>query len=238
MMSLCDHNHEKTHRCAMSSSDQSPNSLEYARQVIVILLAGAAIVLALIVLTYLIMMLLDRCTCCGCNSSREEIVPVDILWKRLRRDERRQLLEYIFADSKTMSEEDLQEQSSAESTEQNENEASSTAGCCICLNDYQVGDEVLTGRACTHCFHRTCALEWLVNRFECPYCRTEIMNSREVRQVAVEVLGEERTIALGLWVSRTERERQETPTDAVNEVEMGQAVRTTQTNATWDQESL
>lgn len=64
--------------------------------------------------------------------------------------------------------------------------------CCICLAAYQCGDLVMTGSQCSHIFHSQCCQEWLLKQDHCPYCRVEIVQASEFRQVAVEVLGKAR----------------------------------------------
>eukprot|EP00537_Pseudo-nitzschia_pungens_P017372 CAMPEP_0172402252 /NCGR_PEP_ID=MMETSP1061-20121228/53824_1 /TAXON_ID=37318 /ORGANISM="Pseudo-nitzschia pungens, Strain cf. pungens" /LENGTH=291 /DNA_ID=CAMNT_0013136171 /DNA_START=154 /DNA_END=1029 /DNA_ORIENTATION=- len=59
------------------------------------------------------------------------------------------------------------------------------SSCSICLEDYSVGDIVVRlksnvagdTRACNHCFHEGCILEWLKDHDECPLCRIDMMNS-------------------------------------------------------------
>ncbi|KAJ7549175.1 hypothetical protein O6H91_07G043600 [Diphasiastrum complanatum] len=46
-------------------------------------------------------------------------------------------------------------------------------GCCICLCDYQSGDEVRR-LLCAHYFHRLCADKWLMIDARCPLCKKSI----------------------------------------------------------------
>lgn len=49
--------------------------------------------------------------------------------------------------------------------------------CCICLYDYENGDELAILRKCKHCFHRVCISQWLPKRSVlCPVCRAPVMD--------------------------------------------------------------
>ena len=45
--------------------------------------------------------------------------------------------------------------------------------CAICLNDYEIGDEICWSQndLCNHAFHKECMMEWLLRHKECPCCR-------------------------------------------------------------------
>ena len=45
--------------------------------------------------------------------------------------------------------------------------------CCICLGDYRCGQKIVwsPSRACSHVFHESCAMPWLVRTHRCPMCR-------------------------------------------------------------------
>lgn len=49
--------------------------------------------------------------------------------------------------------------------------ADTTVSCLICLSPYEDGDDVLISEACYHMFHKSCLLEWLKQKDDCPYCR-------------------------------------------------------------------
>lgn len=53
--------------------------------------------------------------------------------------------------------------------------------CAICLMEYSPGDEVCTSTnaACTHSFHKSCILSWLLQSKECPYCRQIFLEADE-----------------------------------------------------------
>jgi len=68
----------------------------------------------------------------------------------------------------------------------------SDAMCCfICLNDYEHGDQTMTGKQCSHLFHADCFLLCAVKRNHCPYRGEELMTAQEFRVAALEVLGKE-----------------------------------------------
>jgi Ring finger domain len=50
-------------------------------------------------------------------------------------------------------------------------------GCTICLEAFQVGDNVSwsTDPTCGHVFHHSCIREWLLRRVACPCCRTVLL---------------------------------------------------------------
>jgi len=47
--------------------------------------------------------------------------------------------------------------------------------CDICLEDYEVGDEVAWSKngQCIHAFHKDCIVDWLLRSPKCPLCRNE-----------------------------------------------------------------
>lgn len=64
--------------------------------------------------------------------------------------------------------------------------------CSICLASYEPREKVMMGVNCRHMFHAECAREWLLKNDCCPYCRSEMMSARQLRQTAEEVLGKQR----------------------------------------------
>nr|XP_009628289.1 RING finger protein 150-like [Nicotiana tomentosiformis] len=46
--------------------------------------------------------------------------------------------------------------------------------CLICREDFSVGSTVLSLKSCSHIYHETCFLEWLLKNRSCPYCRSEL----------------------------------------------------------------
>ena len=47
------------------------------------------------------------------------------------------------------------------------------ASCCICMEDYQTGDHMIT-LPCLHVFHRDCIIPWLKNCASCPIDKSKI----------------------------------------------------------------
>ncbi|XP_060675510.1 E3 ubiquitin-protein ligase MPSR1-like [Ziziphus jujuba] len=43
-------------------------------------------------------------------------------------------------------------------------------GCCICLEDFSAGTELLRF-GCEHLYHKNCIVKWLENQNSCPLCR-------------------------------------------------------------------
>ena len=50
--------------------------------------------------------------------------------------------------------------------------------CGICLEHYNVGDEVClsTNEQCDHIFHKECILSWLMRHDDCPNCRAMFLS--------------------------------------------------------------
>lgn len=50
--------------------------------------------------------------------------------------------------------------------------------CSICLTDYSEGEILCWSQnsQCQHCFHRDCAMEWLMSHEECPLCRSNYLS--------------------------------------------------------------
>lgn len=69
--------------------------------------------------------------------------------------------------------------------------------CCICLNEYEQQDKLITGTQCNHKFHFACCMEWMCKHDHCPYCRQEMITALQMRVAAIETLGEERVRELG-----------------------------------------
>jgi len=55
----------------------------------------------------------------------------------------------------------------------------SLSRCSICLEDFKIGDDICwsPNGHCTHAFHKACIVEWLMNRNQCPCCRTPYMKT-------------------------------------------------------------
>ncbi len=62
--------------------------------------------------------------------------------------------------------------------------------CCICLEKYQPGEQILHSKHCAHQFHARCVQDWLLNRHECPYCRKEMIERDEWEETVAAVLGD------------------------------------------------
>ncbi|KAL9131541.1 MAG: hypothetical protein Q9217_000555 [Psora testacea] len=70
----------------------------------------------------------------------------------------------------------------AASTENNGNQIVIIPGerCLVCLEDYQVGEEVRQLAQCSHLFHRECIDEWLTTgRNSCPLCRGQGVDEKK-----------------------------------------------------------
>ena len=50
----------------------------------------------------------------------------------------------------------------------------SSAICCICLEDFSNSDKKVNKLPCHHIFHKKCIREWLKNNETCPECRCKI----------------------------------------------------------------
>lgn len=61
-------------------------------------------------------------------------------------------------------------------------EESSIEVCIICMEDYQVGEEIgwSKNRQCHHVFHKECILKWLKTRRQCPICRNSYDDDEEM----------------------------------------------------------
>lgn len=53
--------------------------------------------------------------------------------------------------------------------------------CSICLDDFDVGDELSWSRQlrCQHVFHSDCLASWLMKNDECPVCRTVLLEEED-----------------------------------------------------------
>ena len=60
-------------------------------------------------------------------------------------------------------------------------EVSLEPSCSICMNDYSEGEILCWSQnsRCRHCFHRDCAIEWLMSHEECPLCRSNYLSLDE-----------------------------------------------------------
>lgn len=49
--------------------------------------------------------------------------------------------------------------------------------CPICLDDYEIGDELCASRnkECNHTFHLECMTDWLMTHDDCPLCRADYL---------------------------------------------------------------
>ena len=56
----------------------------------------------------------------------------------------------------------------------NDEENDENTSCCICMEDYERGDHVIT-LPCLHVFHRDCIIPWLKNCATCPIDKSEIL---------------------------------------------------------------
>lgn len=62
--------------------------------------------------------------------------------------------------------------------------------CDICLDHYDVGDEVCwsTNPECNHAFHKDCILDWLSQHRTCPCCRRNYIQPEENSSIQVHLL--------------------------------------------------
>jgi hypothetical protein len=99
--------------------------------------------------------------------------------------------------------------------------------CAICMEDYEDGDDVITGKNCTHIFHRECILEWLgkASNELCPVCREEMLTMEGMQKAAKKVLSEERIAELKELTEAEEQasEESETAEDIEQESEESEA---------------
>ena len=63
------------------------------------------------------------------------------------------------------------------------------ASCCICMNDYEDGQE-MRKLPCGHHYHKECVDEWLLMNATCPTCRLSITGTSEERGDSSEVRGD------------------------------------------------
>lgn len=86
-----------------------------------------------------------------------------------------------------------QEMDEIKQANENDVEDGQAPTCSICLSEYDVGDKVILGSACSHMFHYDCCMQWVDKGNEhCPYCRKYMITPVEFYQTAVEVVGEPR----------------------------------------------
>ena len=50
----------------------------------------------------------------------------------------------------------------------------SSAICCICLDDFSDTEKKINKLRCGHIFHKNCVQEWLIDNETCPECRCKI----------------------------------------------------------------
>lgn len=58
-----------------------------------------------------------------------------------------------------------------QSESKNETSGGDGRSCCICLTDFESGDEVKV-LPCIHTFHASCVDQWLLTKNQCPTCQT------------------------------------------------------------------
>ncbi|KAF9787982.1 hypothetical protein BJ322DRAFT_1046327 [Thelephora terrestris] len=58
--------------------------------------------------------------------------------------------------------------------------------CPVCLDDYQVHDDLLKITDCTHWFHRGCLEQWLSNANTCPVCRKRVKGKKRREQTTTD----------------------------------------------------
>lgn len=58
-------------------------------------------------------------------------------------------------------------------------EACQKGDCCICMSDFEVGDEVVS-MPCGHSYHDACLKEWLKTHNSCPVCRDKVPTDEDV----------------------------------------------------------
>jgi len=65
--------------------------------------------------------------------------------------------------------------------DENREETNSGLTCPVCLDDFDVGDELSWSRElkCRHVFHSECLLSWLMKNDECPVCRTVLIEEED-----------------------------------------------------------
>lgn len=139
----------------------------------------------------------------------------------LRHKERRAVLEQIFKDCRTHK--DCKEAADIESGSENGDvvnvDIDTRNACVICLRDYEDTDEIMTGCSCNHRFHKQCGLLWLnasKPKDHCPYCRKEMMTGPEMRQAALDALGEDRVSELGQFPSSSSNNNSSSISDIVD----------------------
>ncbi len=51
--------------------------------------------------------------------------------------------------------------------------------CAICLDEYEIGDEICYSRnkTCPHVFHSDCMKNWLIKSNDCPLCRVNYLQA-------------------------------------------------------------
>jgi len=58
--------------------------------------------------------------------------------------------------------------------------------CPVCLDDYQVHDDLLKITDCSHWFHRGCLEQWLSNANTCPVCRKRVKGKKRREQTTTD----------------------------------------------------
>ena len=67
------------------------------------------------------------------------------------------------------------ENTTNDASNDNDREKNENSSCCICMEDYQTGDHMVT-LPCLHVFHRDCIIPWLKNCATCPIDKSEILS--------------------------------------------------------------
>ena len=65
--------------------------------------------------------------------------------------------------------------------------------CAICMEDYELDQDVIIGHNCVHMYHKECVLKWMKTKHDfCPYCRSYVFPVSDFIKMAKEQVGEER----------------------------------------------
>ena len=63
--------------------------------------------------------------------------------------------------------------------------ATASAGCVICLEPFEEGEDLLVLPLCGHAYHQSCATDWLKSHDTCPTCRVRLLASFHRTQLLV-----------------------------------------------------
>mmetsp|Transcript_762 Transcript_762/g.973 ORF Transcript_762/g.973 Transcript_762/m.973 type:complete len:285 (+) Transcript_762:54-908(+) len=227
-------------------------SISAAREVLVLLSSGIAILIGLVLLVYLLLLVFDRyCCCCPWFQPITDSQEIRSFSGRICREarligitneERRLILEKVLisesysptcnsssdtAKSVGDVDETVGDQNCEEEAEKGEMSAMSEYNesvCAICISDYEKGNTVIHGTSCVHVFHKECLLEWLEKHDVCPTCRKDMMTASEMKNAAKVVLCEERMDEItSAWVNNVPIPRVEDTEERVdNDIEMAE----------------